>query len=196
MTSLPHISVIIPFHRNSEYFDICLQSVRSQTYSDFEVVMINDFASRDCQLVAERFCRLDSRFKIIYSKDRHVAGPWFPRNLGIKASSGKLICFLDSDDLWLANKLHLHVRHHELHQLTLSTTDYSIINNTGNILNNYVSSPNAISYKSLLRCNKIATSTVMIDSFFAKQLFFRPVAYEDYLYWLDHPECLSIVPLH
>lgn len=96
---MPKVSVVIPTYNRGEYISETLKSVLSQTYTDFEVVVVDDGSTDDTKRILQPF---ESKIKLVEqpNSERAVA-----RNNGIENSSGEYIAFLDSDDLWKENKL-------------------------------------------------------------------------------------------
>ena len=97
----PLFSVVIPTYNRAGFLKTALQSVLDQTYQDFEIIVVNNH-SEDDTLGVIRDAK-DSRIKTIDFRNHGVIGA--SRNVGIKASDGKYIAFLDSDDAWYPNKL-------------------------------------------------------------------------------------------
>lgn len=95
------ISVIIPVYNVEQYLFTCINSVLRQTYSDFEIICIDDASSDSSLDILNYFSRKDSRIKVI--KNETNMGPGFSRNRGIKIAKGKYISFLDSDDFLSPN---------------------------------------------------------------------------------------------
>lgn len=90
------VSIIVPIYNAQSYLKECLQSIKDQTFKDFEVICIND-GSRDASLIiCEDFTKLDSRFKVYTQENKGVSTA---RNNGIKYSKGEFIVFIDSDDV-------------------------------------------------------------------------------------------------
>lgn len=101
-----HVSVVVPVYGVEDYIEETIQSVLHQTYSDFELLVIDDESpDRSVEL-----CRAfqDSRIKIISQNNRGLAGA---RNTGIRHAKGQYIAFLDGDDCWRPDKLKRHVEH-------------------------------------------------------------------------------------
>jgi glycosyltransferase involved in cell wall biosynthesis len=95
----PKISVIAPTKNRNNYLSLAIRSVLSQTYPDFEVILID--ASGDAAEIVRRFN--DNRIRYIFSEnDRGVSAA---RNIGIRLAQGEYIAFLDDDDVWLPSKL-------------------------------------------------------------------------------------------
>lgn len=91
----PEISVIIPVLNCERYLEACLQSVRNQSFKNFEVLIINNGSTDRSPEIAEKFTREDPRFELI-NYDNPNAGQ--ARNVGIARAKGKFIAFIDGDD--------------------------------------------------------------------------------------------------
>ncbi|MGB7415630.1 MAG: glycosyltransferase family 2 protein [Thermosynechococcaceae cyanobacterium] len=100
------VSVIVPVYNVEEYVADAVRSVLSQTYQNFELIIVDD-ESPDRSI---DICRqiTDPRIKIVHQKNRGLAGA---RNTGIRNAQGEYLAFLDSDDLWTPDKLEKHVQH-------------------------------------------------------------------------------------
>lgn len=90
------ISVIVPVYNVEEYLEECLESIRNQTYQDIEVILVNDGSTDTSKEICERFCKVDSRFRLINQENQ---GQSVARNRGVKESIGEYIMFVDSDDV-------------------------------------------------------------------------------------------------
>ncbi len=95
---MPEISIIIPNKNNACFLDDCLNSVLTQTFRDWECIIIDDGSTDDSVKIIKRFCKKDKRFRLIEQKSRGVS---VARNVGLDNISGKWCCFLDSDDVLL-----------------------------------------------------------------------------------------------
>ena len=93
---LSMISVIIPIYNVEDYLEECLDSVKNQTYTDIEVILVNDGSIDNSQAICELYCEQDSRFHLINQENQ---GQSAARNHGVNASIGELITFVDSDDV-------------------------------------------------------------------------------------------------
>ena len=90
------ISVIIPVYNVGAYLEECLDSVKNQTYTDIEVILVNDGSIDNSQAICELYCEQDSRFHLINQENQ---GQSVARNHGVSVSIGELITFVDSDDV-------------------------------------------------------------------------------------------------
>ncbi len=99
---MPAISVVIPAYNSEDTISETIESVLEQTFSNFELIIVNDGSTDKTLEIISRF--LDERIKVISQEN---SGPQRSRNVGAKNAQGKYIAFLDADDLWTANKLEL-----------------------------------------------------------------------------------------
>ena len=96
------ISVIIPVYNVENYLEECLKSVQNQTYTNIEVLLVNDGSTDNSKQICERYCQEDSRFHLISQTNQ---GQSVARNVGVEVSTGEFIAFVDSDDVIKANYL-------------------------------------------------------------------------------------------
>lgn len=100
MNNQPLVSIIIPTYDRKDFLKLTLESILSQTYQNFEVIVIDDGTPNDdTDLLCQKFD------KVIYIKIPNSGGPATPRNVGIRRAKGKYIAFVDDDDLWFSHKL-------------------------------------------------------------------------------------------
>ena len=106
--SNPLISVIIPSYNRFEYLLNALDSIKGQTFEDYEIIIVNDGSSDERynnynfgQKIKKIDLKVNQKQQIGFVSDGHI------RNFGIKEAKGKYIAFLDDDDIWLPKKLEL-----------------------------------------------------------------------------------------
>ncbi len=117
---MPQVSVIIPLYNKGPYIKRALDSVLSQTFQDYEVIVVDDGSTDDGPEVVSGY--KDARLRIIHQEN---AGPGAARNRGIKEAKGQYIAFLDADDEWLPEFLENSVLNLQKHpECVLSTCDY------------------------------------------------------------------------
>ena len=90
------VSVIVPIYNVEEYLEECLESIRNQTYTNIEVILVNDGSTDGSIEICERFCQQDNRFKLLTQENQGLSAA---RNRGVKESIGEYIMFVDSDDV-------------------------------------------------------------------------------------------------
>lgn len=91
------ISVIVPVYNVEKYLEICVNSIRSQTYSNLEIILVDDGSPDNSGAICDRLAAEDNRIRVIHKQNE---GLGLTRNAGIKAASGQWIMFIDSDD-WI-----------------------------------------------------------------------------------------------
>jgi len=94
-SSVPEWSIIVPVYQVEKYLRKCLDSVRSQSFADYECVLIDDGSPDDCGLICDAYAQKDSRFKVIHQPNQGTSAA---RNAGMRAATGRYLAFLDSDD--------------------------------------------------------------------------------------------------
>ncbi|MCL1880375.1 MAG: glycosyltransferase family 2 protein [Actinomycetia bacterium] len=97
---VPAISLIVPVYQTEDYLDECLQSIASQSFTDLEIVCVNDGSTDGSRAILERWAATEPRLRII---DKANGGLSSARNAGIAAARGLLLMFVDSDDRILAD---------------------------------------------------------------------------------------------
>jgi len=103
----PLVSVIMPAYNAERYIADSIRSVLTQTYSDWELVVVDDGSTDQTSEVVRELAARESRIKYVHQENGRLGKA---RNIGILNSSGQFVAFLDSDDLWLPEKLELQVR--------------------------------------------------------------------------------------
>ncbi len=127
------VSVIMPVYNSEKYISEAVESVLSQTYQNWEILVIDDGSTDNTKSIVESYIAKDTRIKYI-SLGHNSGGPARPRNIGITNASGEYIAFLDSDDLWLPDKLEKQVMQMETQkEIGLSYVLYSILLENGTI---------------------------------------------------------------
>ena len=89
------ISVVVPVYKAEKYLDKCISSIAEQTYRNLEIILVDDGSPDDCPAICDRWAQRDKRIKVIHCEN---GGGARARNIGIDASRGEIIAFVDSDD--------------------------------------------------------------------------------------------------
>ena len=90
------VSIVVPVYNASKYLEECLNSIINQTYSDIEIVLIDDGSTDNSGNICDAYEKNDNRIKVYHQKNSGVSSA---RNNGIKESRGEYVCFVDSDDV-------------------------------------------------------------------------------------------------
>ena len=156
------VSIITPTYNSSKYIDKTIESILSQTYQNWELIITDDFSTDDTVSIVNSYIKTDSRIKLYELKNN--SGSALARNNSIKFSKGFYIAFCDSDDTWDSHKLENHIKFHQEKNALFSFTNISIANDKGLIILKRQSIIKyKVNYKSLLINNYIPTSTVLIN---------------------------------
>lgn len=91
----PRVSVIIPVYNAEKYLDRCIESAVNQTYTDIEIILVNDGSADNSAVICGLWAEKDSRIKVIHKQNE---GAGLARNTGLDAASGDYVLFIDSDD--------------------------------------------------------------------------------------------------
>ena len=94
------ISIIVPIYNAEKFISKCINSILNQTYSDFELLLINDGSTDNSGEICEEYADQDNRIKVFHKKN---SGPSDTRNIGLNEAKGKWIVFIDADD-WVGEK--------------------------------------------------------------------------------------------
>ena len=92
---MPQISVIVPVYKVEAYLDRCVQSILCQTYTDFELILVDDGSPDNCGAMCDAWAEKDSRIKVIHKENGGLSDA---RNAGIDIARGQYLSFVDSDD--------------------------------------------------------------------------------------------------
>ena len=106
MKFTPLISVVIPAYNAEQFLDETLESVLSQTYENWECIIVNDGSTDNTESIAKKWCEKDARFRYFYKEN---SGASDTRNLGIKKARGEYIAFLDADDILTSDSLEVRI---------------------------------------------------------------------------------------
>ncbi len=180
------VSVIIPTYNRSRFLKEAIQSVLNQSYNNFEIIVIDDGSDDDTEELVKQFN--DSRIK--YLKREHTGSPAFIRNQGIKIAKGEYIAFLDSDDLWLLNKLEKQVYELENNEKILAVAGKRIVfPYKSNRMRLKHKKDIIISFRDLFGNNLIHTSSILIRTSLINKIGYydedcRLMSGQDYDYWL------------
>lgn len=89
------ISVIVPVYKAEKYIVQCIDSILAQTYTNFELILVDDGSPDGCGVICDEYAKRDSRVRVFHQLN---AGPSRCRNRGIELANGEYLCFIDSDD--------------------------------------------------------------------------------------------------
>lgn len=93
---MPQISVIVPVYKVEAYLPACIDSILIQSFTDFELILVDDGSPDSCGAICDAYAQRDPRIRVIHQENRGLSGA---RNSGMDIAAGEFITFIDSDDL-------------------------------------------------------------------------------------------------
>lgn len=179
----PLVSIITPIFKAEKHIAECIVSVLRQTYSNWEMILINDCSPDHSMAIIGKLCKGDSRFKVI-NLPRN-SGAAIARNKGIELALGKYIAFLDADDLWLPQKLEKQVNLLENSPYNFTFSSYSLVDELGKPKGNFIIPKEEVTYKDLLETCSIGCLTAMYNQESLGKLYMENLEKrQDYTLWL------------
>ena len=95
---MPFFSIVIPTYNRADLLSRCIDSIIEQTFSDFEIIIVDNYSNDETKELVEQYKSRDTRIKFIQEHNNGIIA--HSRNVGVKAAVGEYIAFLDSDDEW------------------------------------------------------------------------------------------------
>ena len=155
------VSIIMPSYNTERFIGETVKSVLAQSYTDWELIIVDDCSTDHTDDVIQEFLSDD---RIHYIKNEVNSGAAVSRNRALKAARGRWIAFLDSDDLWLPDKLERQVRFMEENGYRFSYTNYSEIDEMSRPNGKRVTGPKKITKAGMYRYCWPGCLTVMYDA--------------------------------
>lgn len=151
------VSIITPVFNSEKYLSETVNSVLNQTYSHWEMLLVDDYSTDSSWLLLEDFAQKDSRIKVFRLLQN--SGPAVARNWAIQNAKGQYIAFLDADDLWKPEKLRVQLDFMKKTECLVCFSSYYLINESGSLQQKMIEALPEISYKKLLKANYIGNLT-------------------------------------
>lgn len=177
------VSIIMPSYNTARFIGESIQSVLAQTYTNWELLIVDDCSTDNTDEIVQPFLS-DERIK--YFKNEKNSGAAVSRNKALREAKGKWIAFLDSDDLWLPEKLERQISFMTANDYKFSYTEYEKIDEESESLHVLVGGPNNVTKKVMYRYCYIGCLTVMYDSEFMGTIQIKDIKKNnDYAMWLQ-----------
>lgn len=196
------VSVIMPSYNTAKYIAESIESIMNQTYPYWELIIVDDCSTDNTDSVVENYL---SDTRIRYLKNKKNSGAAISRNYALREAKGKWIAFLDSDDVWLPEKLETQIAFMLENDYKFTCTDYRIRLN-GTWLPYIYTSPKVITRRKLFNYCYFSTITVIYDREFVGLVQIENLRKNnDYAMWFEitkktpcyrFPECLSYYYKH
>lgn len=155
------VSVITPVYNAERFIRTSLESVLNQTYSNIEIVLVDDCSSDNSAEIIKEYSEKHSN--IVYHLQEKNMGAGVARNTALEIAKGRYVAFLDSDDVWKPEKIQRQI---DLMQATGSPFSYTaieMVDENGNVVKSKRKVPEKCDYKYLLHNTVIPTSSVIVD---------------------------------
>ena len=179
------VSIIVPVYNVEKYIVETIESVRRQTYENWELLLVEDCSTDGSRTVIEEYLARtkDSRIRLIALPAN--GGASRERNKGLSEAKGRYIAYLDADDLWESVKLEHELAFMAKRQAAFAFTGYEFADENGRGLGKIVRVPATLNYKQALKNTTIFTTTVIFDTaLIPKDLLDMPeVKSEDTALW-------------
>ncbi len=179
------VSVIMPVYNSADTVIESIESVFKQKYLDWELIICDDTSQDSSRTLIEEYIssKDDSRIRIVDNiNGKGAAGA---RNSAIEYAQGQYIAFLDSDDIWLDDRLNVQVSFMKMRKISFSYGDYSIFSQDSSKPIGFFCAPATVSFSQLCKTCDIGCLTVMLDRFQLGNVAVQYIGKEDYATWID-----------
>lgn len=156
------VSIIMPNFNCEKFLDETITSVINQTYTNWELLIVDDCSTDKSVEVIKNYCEKDKRINLFINEKN--SGAAASRNLALREASGKWIAFLDSDDLWLPEKLEKQLAFMVDNGYRFSYTSYEHVDEQTGKLNIVVTGPKVLTKRKMFRYCYPGCLTVIYDS--------------------------------
>ncbi len=156
------VSVVTPSYNSEKYIAETIKSVQSQTWQNWEMIIVDDCSTdKTCEII-EQLSASDHR--IILLRQEKNAGAGAARTRAMRASSGRFIAYLDSDDIWKPEKLEKQIKFMISNDCEFSCASYEVIDDDGNKKGKIVNMLPKVDYIGFLTNNLLQTVGIMVDT--------------------------------
>lgn len=175
------VSIITPCHNSSRFIGECIESVLSQDYPFWEMLITDDGSTDNTVAIIEMYASNDSRIKLFRLKGAS-GSPAAPRNHSIQNAKGKYIAFLDSDDVWMPNKLSEQIAFAQEKNYAIVYSYYEKISYCGRREGRVVRTASSYDYNKIIKTDGVPWLTLMIRRDLIEGLQFLKAEKEDYIF--------------
>jgi teichuronic acid biosynthesis glycosyltransferase TuaG len=176
------VSIIVPVFNASNWISTTIQSVKSQTYSDWELILVDDCSSDNSYELLLCAAKTDIRIRVF--KNIVNSKAFETRNVGLRSAEGRFIAFLDADDIWDSEKLERQIRFMIDIQAPISYTAFRRFLHFPNCDSKIIYVKERVSLQQLLTNTIIVTSSVIIDTYHISDFEMENVYYDDFVLWV------------
>ncbi len=127
-SQLPLITIIVPIYKVENYLDKCVYSIIQQTYTNLEIILVDDGSPDNCGNICENYRKKDLRIKVIHKENGGLSDA---RNVGINSATGEYIAFIDSDDYIAINYIEELYKAIKKYNVQIALCSYILISESG-----------------------------------------------------------------
>lgn len=158
------VSIIVPVYNAKRFLRQTMDSVRAQTYTDWELLLVDDCSTDGSAQLIEEYAREKGDHRIRLISQPSNLGAAKARNRGVEEAQGRYIAYLDADDLWESVKLEHQLAFLQKEEAAFTFTGYEFADENGVGLGKIVRVPKTLEYREALKNTTIFTTTVMFDT--------------------------------
>ncbi len=178
------ISIIMAAYNAEKTIETAIKSVLDQTYTDFELIVVNDCSNDKTVELVKDLAANDGRIRLISNAEN--SGVSYSRKHALEEANGSWIAILDSDDAWASDKLEKQIELQKKKNAELLFTGSAFMDSDGNPINWYLNAPSEVTYRQLLKQNVLSNSSALVR----KELYEKHYAvgdnmHEDFAIWLS-----------
>ena len=178
------VSIIMAAYNAEKTIEQAIDSVLDQTYSDFELLVVNDCSKDGTAEIVKNIMARDSRVRLI-SNDEN-SGVSYTRKHGLDEAKGSWIAILDSDDAWAPEKLEKQIDLQKKMNADLLFTGSAFMDSDGQPIDWYLHAPAEVTYRQLLKQNVLSNSSALVrKELYAKHYAVGDGMHEDFAIWLS-----------
>lgn len=178
------VSIIMAAYNAEKTIELAIESVLNQTYSNFELLVINDCSKDGTAKLVEDFSAKDNRVRLISNEKN--SGVSFTRKHGLEEANGSWIAILDSDDAWAPEKLEKQIELQNRTNADLLFTGSAFMDSEGRPIDWYLHAPAEATYRQLLKQNVLSNSSALVrKELYAKHYAVGDGMHEDFAIWLS-----------
>lgn len=181
MSSELKVSIITPCHNAARYIGQTIESVLQQKYDNWEMLISDDGSSDDTARIVSEYAERDSRIKL-FRLEKQSGSPAAPRNNSLKHATGKYIAFLDSDDVWLPEKLSEQVTFAEENGYPIVYSYYEKMSHSGERSSRVIMTDASYDYDKIVQTDGVPWLTLMVRRDCIGDMQFVKAEKEDYIF--------------
>lgn len=173
------VDIILPVYNSESFIHKTIHSILNQSYNNWRLLIINDCSTDGTNNILNKIYKKNKKNILIFQNAKNF-GQAYSRNFGLKKATSKFVAFIDADDIWKRNKLKDQIQFMINNNYNFTYTNYQIISKK---VKKIINPPSIYNYSKFIYNTSIATSTVVINNKFFKNIKFNNFRLcEDYAY--------------